>query len=416
MNDVLPVAAGRREDVIRTLTPIYAKWGFLPIETPAMEDIDRLVGSDGGDNVKLVFQVMRRGLRPESYQKALDDLKTLVDLGMRFDLTVPMARFYATNQSQLPRVSKFLQYGSVWRAERPQKGRFRQFMQWDADIVGAKEGLPEIELILCSSEALSALGLKGAVIRINDRRVLKALVHSVGIDEARHNEAFIIIDKLDKVGLEGIEKEMLEKDFGEEATQQLVNKLKPFLDQKVADIEEGLASLNIELDEEVKGALLTVFNEVKSNGVDCSIVFDPTLVRGMGYYTGQIFEVGFEDYSFSIAGGGRYDGMIGRFLGRDVPACGFSLGFDRILTILEDKDMWPDANQRKRMVLLVDKRDVSAGIKYAIELRQQDSTDVSIEIKAKNTKQQIEEYKKVGFTHFCMFNAQSPQESKVFTD
>ena len=403
MNDVLPVSAQRREDIIRLLTPVYTKWGFAPIETPAMEKIERLIGSDGGDNEKLVFQVLRRGLEKKDYEQAVVEPKKIVDMGLRYDLTVPMARFYASNHANLPTVCKFLQYGSVWRAERPQKGRFRQFMQWDADIIGATEGLPEIQLLLCSSEALQALGFEGFTIRFNDRRVLKALVQSVGIEEARQDEAFVVIDKLDKVGIEGIEKEMSERGFEQEVIAQLVEKLSPFLHAKASSIESGLEQLKIDLDTETVETMKLVFNEVKNNASDFSIVFDPTLVRGMGYYTGQIFEIAYGGYSFSIAAGGRYDGMIGRFLGKDTPACGFSLGFDRIITILEDKGVWPSVNQRKKMVLLIQKKDLGEAIKYS-RAQRNEACDISIELKAKNIKRQLEEFKSIGFTHFCLFD------------
>jgi len=414
MNDVLPVAAQRREALIRQLTPIYSKWGFMPIECPAMENIDRLMGSNGGDNEKLIFQVLRRGLDASDYERSLAEPGTLIDMGLRYDLTVPLARFYASNNSQLPRVCKFLQYGSVWRAERPQKGRFRQFMQWDADIIGAEEGLAEIELLLCTAEALAAIGLQGFVIRHNDRRILRALMNSVGITDDRHEEAFITIDKLDKIGIGGVEKEMLERNFSPNSVTQLVNKLAPFIHAKATSIEGGLDALNINLEDETRTVMSEVFNQVKANINGGSIVFDPTLVRGMGYYTGQIFEVEYEGYSFSIAGGGRYDGMIGRFLGKNVPACGFSLGFDRILTILTDKDMWPNTNKSEKLILLAQKNDISHALKRANTLRAE-GWDVNLEFKAKNVKNQLLEYKAVGYSHFSIVDASGSSEIRVIS-
>lgn len=411
MKDTLPVSARRKQDIMQILTSVYTKWGFLPIETPAMEKIDRLIGSDGGDNEKLVFQVLRRGLDEDKYKAAIESPNKLVDLGLRYDLTVPMSRFYASNHGQLPAVCKFLQYGPVWRAERPQKGRFRQFMQWDADIVGATEGLPEVQLLLCSSEALQGLGLHGFTIRFNDRRVLKALVDTVGIDSARHDEAFIVIDKLDKVGIEGVAKEMSERGFEATSISLLTEKLAPFLGGGATSIELGLEQLGIDLDGELSGSMKLVFDEVKNKAENFSIVFDPTLVRGMGYYTGQIFEVEYGDYPFSIAGGGRYDGMIGRFLGKDTPACGFSLGFDRILTILDDKGVWPTLNESKKLALLIQQSDLSEAITQAEKLRSE-GYDVSIEIKAKNIKRQLEGFKSLGFSHFSMFDSSKAIEMK----
>jgi histidyl-tRNA synthetase len=401
MNDILPVDAQRRQEIIQTLIPVYAKWGFVPVDCPAMENIDRLIGSDGGDNEKLVFQVLRRGLDKSDYEAAIFEPLKMVDMGLRFDLTVPLARFYASNYNDLPKVSKFLQYGTVWRAERPQKGRFRQFMQWDADIVGDFEGLPEIEIILCTSEALLALGLSNFVVRFNDRRVLKALVDSVGIEPTRHSEAFVVIDKLDKIGIDGIKKEMEERGFNLASITKLIQKIAPFLVSKAESIESGLHQLQINLDDKTAETMKEVFDEVSRYTSNYSIVFDPTLVRGMGYYTGQIFEIEYGDYPFSIAGGGRYDGMIGRFLGRDIPACGFSLGFDRILTILNDKNIWPSNGERKKLVLLIEKESVSNALKHSYELRSQ-GWDVSIVLKVKNIKKQLEEYRAIGFSHFCI--------------
>lgn len=411
MNDIPPQAAQRKEALIRQLIPVYNRWGFTSIETPAMEKIDRLIGSDGGDNEKLVFQVLRRGLDKDDFEQALTEPQHIVDMGLRYDLTVPLARFYATNHAALPQVCKFLQYGPVWRAERPQKGRFRQFTQWDADIVGASEGLPEIQLMLCSAEALKAVGLEGFTIRFNDRRVLKALVQAAGIEPSRHDEAFIVIDKLDKVGIEGIEQELEERGFAQDTVSHLVEKLTPFLNTKVDSLEQGLEQLGIALPEETLASLKLVFNEVKQHADHFSLVFDPTLVRGMGYYTGQIFEIEYEDYPFSIAGGGRYDGMIGRFLGKEIPACGFSLGFDRIITILNDKDSWSLEHQKKKVVLLAQKSDVHEALLFSQQLREQ-QCDVSLEFKAKNIKRQLEEFKAIGFTHFCLYNPANTPDIK----
>ena len=417
MNDSLPLDVQRKEEMIQAILPIYKRWGFVPIECPAIENIDRLVDSGGGDNEKLVFQILRRGLKKTDYEASVSDPSKLVDMGLRYDLTVPMSRFYATNHSRLPKVSKLLQYGSVWRAERPQKGRFRQFMQWDADVVGGSEGLPEIELILCTSEALLALGFNDFVVKINDRRVLKALVNTVGIPSLRHNEVFVIIDKLDKVGLPGIQKEMTDRGYDEQSLKKLIEKLSLFLDLKKLPIDECLDQLQINVEEKTIDMMKTVVNEVvnhSSVSSDYSIVFDPTLARGMGYYTGQIFEIEFDDYPFSIAGGGRYDGLINRFIGRDVPACGFSLGFDRIFGILNERDMWPSKTGQKKLLLLIANDDVRKALIGSSEFRAQ-GWDVSIAIKEKNVKRQVEEYKSIGFTHFSIFDAGNPIEVKDIT-
>ena len=411
MNDVLPLVASRKESMIRRLTPIYRQWGFSPIECPAMENLDRLLGSDGGDNEKLLFQVLKRGLEEKHYQAAIDNPKSLVDLGLRYDLTVPMARFYASNQGQLPSNCKFLQFGPVWRAERPQKGRFRQFMQWDADIVGTNAGLPEIELLLCSSEALAALGLSDFTIRINDRRLLRALIESVGIETDRYAEACITIDKLDKIGLDGVKQELLSREFSSNSVENLVEKLAWFIDGNITSLDEGLQKLDLKLEPSVLEQLQLVFNQVSQNISSGKLQFDPTLVRGMGYYTGQIFEVQYGEYGFSIAGGGRYDGMIGRFLNRDIPACGFSLGFDRILTVLTEENKWPEDQQQQKLLLLTQNDTLPQALQYANTLRNKD-WDVSIELKIKNVKKQIEEYKSLGYSHFSFFNVDGEQDIK----
>lgn len=401
MNDILPQEAQQRAEVASILSRTYARWGFIPIECPAMETIDRLLSSEGGDNEKLIFQVLRRGLQQEDYAEAIADPSRLVDLGLRFDLTVPLARFYASNYMSIPKVSKLLQQGPVWRAERPQRGRYRQFMQWDADILGSEEGLAEIELISSTAEAILALGLDNFVVRFNDRRLLKALISSVGIETEASNEALILIDKLDKIGVAGIRKELSQRGFNSRSIQLLVQKIEPFIDSKAASIGAGLEQLQLDIESTIVTSMEQIFSEVLFHAKNYSIVFDPTLVRGMGYYTGPIFEIQVPGYSASIAGGGRYDGMIGRFLGKEVPACGLSLGFDRLVALLGDKVI-TDSTHRK-LLLLFAPEDARTALTQAAELRKQ-GWDVNAIHREKNTKKQIADYQVVGFTHFAILN------------
>lgn len=403
MKDTLPLETIRKNSVVEALESVYLKWGFLPIECPALENIDRLIGSGGGDNEKMVFQVLKRGISQEKL-KSTSDVTALVDLGLRYDLTVPLARFYASNAGKLPSRIKVLQSGAVWRAERPQKGRFRQFMQWDADIIGVEEGFPEIELICCTAEALRAIDLSGFRVRINDRRILSELVKSAGVAEDKVDSAFITIDKLDKIGIEGVKSELENRGMPQRSVGLIASKIEPFLSTECIDIQEGLEILGLDVSEDVVSSLYDVYNQVKDHADNWNyqITFDATLVRGMGYYTGQIFEIDYGDYSFSIAGGGRYDGMIGKYLGRDVPACGFSLGFDRILTILEEESRWP-RNPTKSLVVLASNEETSSAFSIAQDFRRK-GWQVSVDRPDKNTRKQLETFRELGFTHFVRVN------------
>ena len=328
MRDFLPADKARREHALGVIRTSFAAHGFDEIETPVMEDAARLHSGLGGDNEKLAFAVMKRGLTEADAAAAAEsgDLLTLADLGLRFDLTVPLARFYATHRANLPTVFRAIQIAPVWRAERPQKGRFRQFMQCDIDIIGEAGPLAEIELITATSAALDALGLTGCSIRINDRRILSALLAHWGVAPNLTERALITIDKLDKIGVEGVAHELSNLP----------------VDMPIDEIELALRSLSGSswnlLDEDPPAWLdVAAYRDLlalRAAMPGVTLEFDPTLVRGMGYYTGTIFEIAHPDLSYSLGGGGRYDGMIGRFLGTDVPACGFSIGFERIVDLL----------------------------------------------------------------------------------
>jgi len=333
MRDFLPAEKAQREHVLTVIRRTFRAHGFDEIETPVVEDSSRLHAGLGGDNEKLSYAVMKRDLKPEQLARAAEngDALELADLGLRFDLTVPLARFYASHRGELPGVFRAIQIAPVWRAERPQKGRYRQFVQCDIDIIGEAGPLAEIELITATAATLEALGFTGdnaCTIRINDRRILRTIVESLGIPAASYERALITIDKEDKIGVEGVVKELVEQGLGDAAT------LAPILESLSSLAGDGWELVDSPpawLDLEAYRALLSIRDAVDDSA---RLIFAPNLVRGMGYYTGTIFEISHPDLPYSLGGGGRYDGMIGRFLGSDVPAAGFSLGFERLVDLV----------------------------------------------------------------------------------
>lgn len=332
MRDFLPAEKARRERVLAVIRDRYAAHGFDEIETPVMEDSSRLHAGLGGDNEKLAFGVLKRALTTDDL-RAAESALDLADLGLRFDLTVPLARFYASHRAELPGVFRSVQIAPVWRAERPQKGRYRQFVQCDIDIIGEATALAEVELIGATLDTLAALGLEGCTIRINDRRLLLGMLEVFGFAADEHDGVLITLDKLDKLGVEGVVAELRERGCttaGVDAAEAFLTRpmTKEFLPFGEAAIRKTLPA---GVPEEAVLGLAAIGDAL---GASESLVFDPFLVRGMGYYTGTIFEIHHPDFSFSLGGGGRYDGMIGRFLGSDVPAAGFSIGFERIVDLV----------------------------------------------------------------------------------
>ncbi len=354
MRDFLPSEKAKREHLLAVAKNAYLNRGFQEIETPALEELSRLQSGQGGDNEKLVFKVQKRG---EEFAQALEAGSELADLGLRFDLTVPLTRYYATNQAKLPRVFKAIQTGPVFRAERPQKGRYRQFIQCDIDILGDSSILAELELLSASLAALADIGVVGATIRVNHRELLKSNIASLGVSESDALSAMITIDKLDKVGIEGVANELGEK-FGSAVSEAATKWLNSIDTRQVPEVLAPLFSA------EFSGQLR----------------FDPTLVRGMGYYTGSIFEIEHPESSSSIGGGGRYDGMIGRWLGEDVPAVGISLGIERIVDLVPGK-----GSMRPGLVLLIDgPEDAARAMRIQNELMK--DYRVRLELKPKNLK------------------------------
>ncbi|EXJ53031.1 histidyl-tRNA synthetase [Microbacterium sp. MRS-1] len=419
MRDFLPADKTRRERVLAVIRERYRAHGFDEIETPVMEDYDRLHAGIGGDNEKLAFNVLKRGLDADAIRAAADDAAALSDLGLRYDLTVPLARFYATHRAELPTVFRSIQMAPVWRAERPQKGRYRQFVQCDIDIIGDATGRAEAELLVASLDALDALGLVGGSIRINDRRVLDWMLGSFGFAEEERAGVLITIDKLDKIGAEGVAAELRERG----ATPNAVDAFDAFLrrpqtreyrpygeGQILKALPEG-APADIVADLVAIGAAVSAARGVSADDAQgAPLVFDPFLVRGMGYYTGTIFELAHPSVTYSLGGGGRYDGMIGRFLGQQVPAVGFSLGFERIVDLLEDAD---DAGMSA--IVLVHERDVPVGELLALKAALvAEGARVRVEQRTKNLKALLERAAADGYTSFATVAAgQAPDALEI---
>lgn len=343
MRDFLPADKARREHALGLIRGVYRAHGFDEIETPVVEDWDRLHAGLGGDNEKLSFSILKRGITPEALAAAAERgaADELADLGLRFDLTVPLARFYASHRAELPPVFRAIQIAPVWRAERPQKGRYRQFVQADIDIIGEPGLIAEIELITATSQALAALGLENCVIRVNDRRILAGMLASCGFAESEVDRALITVDKLDKIGAVGVVAELREFDaVAAERLGEILARVEPALAHGIALTREAIeAVLSLEQGGPAAEGIdsLAELGSALAGGLPSgvSLAFDPTLVRGMGYYTGTIFEVAHPGSGSSVGGGGRYDGMIGRFLGQDVPAVGFSIGFERVVDLID---------------------------------------------------------------------------------
>jgi len=403
MKDILPAEMQIRDYVIGVIKDTYGDFGFTPIETPCMENIENLSSKQGGENEKLIFKVLKRGekLNLETAQSEAD----LVDTGLRYDLTVPLVRFYSNNASQLPTPFKALQIGNVWRADRPQRGRYRQFMQCDIDILGEPSNLAEIELILATTTTLGKLGFKDFQIRINERRILKAMAAYSGFSEENYDTVFIILDKMDKIGLDGVATELESSGFDKTSIDKYVALFKG-----VDNAQNGVAYLANELagflEKEVEESLAEIIESVETTkAAKFEIIFDPTLVRGMSYYTGTIFEISIPEFGGSCGGGGRYDKMVGNFTGSDVPACGFSIGFERIvLLLLESGFQIP--TESKKIAYLLEKGIAGKALCNVIEEAQnarKNGEKVLVVRMNKNKKFQKEQLIQQGYEEFKEF-------------
>lgn len=406
MKDILPAEMQIREYVMSQIKETYRSFGFSQIETPCVEHIENLTSKQGGDNEKLIFKILKRGekLNLETAQTESD----VVDGGLRYDLTLPLSRYYANNSASLPSPFKALQMGSVWRADRPQKGRFRQFVQCDIDILGDATCMAEIELILATTTALGKICKdEKFTVRINDRNILKAMAVYSGFPEEAMDQVFITLDKLDKIGMDGVQAELKENGFAEESIAKYTELLSSVTDDSQGVLNLGQA-LNGVLGDGVAENLAHIMDTVASvldTEADCRLVFDPTLVRGMGYYTGTIFEVSVEGLGYSVAGGGRYDKMIGKFTGMDTPACGFSIGFERIVGMLLDSGFTVPSAGAKTAYLFekgLAPEALAEVIKEAMEARKA-GAQVLVAQMNKNKKFQKEQLMKEGYEEFKEF-------------
>ena len=403
MKDILPEEMKIRDYVTGVIKDTYGKFGFTSIETPCVENIANLCSKQGGDNEKLIFKILKRGEKLNVKDAMTEE--EVVDSGLRYDLTVPLVRFYSNNAANLPSPFKALQMGNVWRADRPQRGRYRQFMQCDIDILGEPSNLAEIELILATTTTLGRLGFKGFQIRINDRKILKAMASYSGFPEENFDSVFITLDKMDKIGLEGVEAELLENGFAKESVDKYLELFKG-----LEGASDGVAYLAEKLDgfleQETVESLQEIIASVKATrSSDFEMVFDATLVRGMSYYTGTIFEIAIPEFGGSCGGGGRYDKMVGKFTGNDVPACGFSIGFERIIMLLMEKG-FQVPQQPAKTAFLIEKGVSGEALCEVIAEAQKERADgaqILIARMNKNKKFQKEQLMKEGYENFREF-------------
>ena len=408
MRDILPAEMQVREYVMNQIRDTYQGFGFTQIETPCVEHIENLTSKQGGDNEKLIFKILKRGEKLDL--KAAQNEGDLVDGGLRYDLTLPLARYFSNNGAQLPMPFKALQMGSVWRADHPQKGRFRQFTQCDIDILGDETSMAEIELILATTAALGKICPEnGFTVRVNDREILKGMAVYCGFEEGLLDQVFIILDKMDKIGIEGVKAELLEAGHARESVEKYVALLAG-TGHDAAGVRKLGEVLESAMPKEVAGNLAYIMETVADVAeTEFSLYFDPTLVRGMSYYTGTIFEVSMEGFGGSVAGGGRYDKMIGKFTGKDTPACGFSIGFERIITILMDQGGCAVGDKVKKAYLIEKGMDsVRFGeiMKQAMEERR-NGVQVLVSHMNKNKKFQKGQLEKEGYTEFVNFYRES---------
>lgn len=382
MRDFLPPDVRKREYVIGIIKEVYESYGFEPLETPSVENIETLMGKYGEEGNQLIFRILKRGEKLEEGAA----VKDLADLALRYDLTVPLARVVAHHRNELPKFFKRYQIQPVWRADRPAKGRYREFYQCDVDAIGSDSMVVEAELISAVSEILEKLGFDDFVIRINHRRFLTGILYSSKIPEDAHADALIAIDKLDKIGTEGVVKDLLSRNIEESKIEKLLNYFQN-LEDRFARLQKaptvGIRNLRsiILLTEDLGvtpdidaaiGDLLRLSDLLEVSAID-RVVVDPSLARGLSYYTGAIIEVNVPDLAGSLAGGGRYDGLIGMFGKEQIPACGVSLGLERILVVMEERGMFPPdiaaSASADVMVTVWNEDSIGESLKLANELR-----------------------------------------------
>ncbi len=391
MRDFLPADVRKREYVIGVIKSVYERYGFEPLETPAVENIETLLGKYGEEGNQLIFKILKRGEHEKTGE---------ADLALRYDLTVPLARVVAQYQNELPKFFKRYQIQPVWRADRPARGRFREFYQCDVDVLGSRSMVIEAELIAAASAALVALGFNDFVIRVNHRQVLTGILAQAGVAPEKHEDALIALDKMDKAGPQGVARELNERGIIGEAAVKLmrffeglagVRRAAGFADlgepgsEKAAFNADVLGRLVEFIGAHEIGArgvddLRQILQFAKASGVDKRIKLDPTLARGLAYYTGAIVEINVTDLAGSLGGGGRYDNLVGMFLGKDVPACGFSLGLERIIVVMSEREMFSAklaSSPADVMITIWNEDSIGESIALATELR---SKDLSVDL------------------------------------
>ena len=406
MKDILPAEMEIRDYVTSVIKETYRSFGFTPIETPCMENIANLSNKQGGENEKLIFKVLKRGEKLNLEAATTED--DVVDFGMRYDLTVPLTRFYSNNANNLPTPFKALQIGSVWRADRPQRGRYRQFTQCDIDILGEPSNLAEIELITATTTTLGKLGFKNFEIRINERRILKAMAAYSGFAEEDYDSVFITLDKMDKIGVEGCAEELERNGYDKACIDKYLNLFELLAEKK--DVAEGVAFLADTLGEYLDADVVKNMTEIATavnttKAAQYELVFDPTLVRGMSYYTGTIFEIAMPEFGGACGGGGRYDKMVGKFTGNDVPACGFSIGFERIILLLMESG-FQIPERPKKVAYLVEKNypaDKLVNVMQQAKEARENNQQVLVVRMNKNKKFQKEQLTNEGYEEFVEF-------------
>ena len=406
MRDLLPREQALRDYIQGQILATYRAAGFQRISTPILEDMENLDKSDGGDNLNLIFKVLKRGDKLE-HALASGDEKQLSDMGLRYDLTLPLSRYYAANRNELPSPFKVIQTDRVYRAERPQKGRLREFVQCDIDILGDSSPNAEVELIDVTARALLKIGFTGFTVNINDRRILRAMLEKMGFAADQLDSVCISFDKMDKIGLDGVAAVMKENGYAEESVEKYLQLFKEITGD-VEGVRACKEKLQGFLPEDAADSLEMIITSVESaKEADFRMLFDPTLVRGMSYYTGPIFEISMDEFGGSVGGGGRYDEMIGKFTGNNTCACGFSIGFERIIMLLMERGFQvPQIGTKK--ALLIEKNMPAEGMMKVLKQAEEDRKNgsvVTIAVMKKNKKFQKEQLKEEGYEEIVEFFA-----------
>lgn len=391
MRDFLPGEKALRDVIASRIREAYTDSGFTEIETSIIEHLDNLTGGDGGENTKLIYKILKRGEKfDEAMAKENAGENDLSDLGLRFDFTLPLTRFYANNRNELPQVFKSIQMGTVFRGERPQKGRFRAFTQCDVDVIGDPTPLAEIEILNAAIKALSAIGLNDFEILISDRRFLLAIIAASGLPADRADEVCISLDKMDKIGKDGVLAELKEKGLDGSDLLSKIEKLH----------FDDIAEYSAEAHENLQSVLRAFSSPPQPLSSESAFTpkfrFEPTLVRGMGYYTSTIFEIYSPKYGSALGGGGRYDKMIGKICGTDAPAAGFSIGFERICDLLGEEYKNRFSRQEKTAVLISDPSEYAEALQFA----NAEQCTASIFVKKKKLGKQLQNLENEGFTKY----------------